>query len=78
MSNKIREEDDRWIVNDLGEKGKNVNNWHYSEKDITQWSAEYLKEQLKDKELFKNEKTRIFIKELRGINGTVFIFNRKK
>lgn len=78
MSNHIREEDERWIVNDLGEKGKNVRNWHWSEKDISQWCCDYLKDILKTKEIYRDHKMKILIKDVRSVTGEAFIFNRKK
>ena len=34
---KVGEGDQRWIVNDLGDAGTNVNNWHWKELDIGPW-----------------------------------------
>lgn len=40
---KFGEGDERWIVKDR-EDGKNVNNWHWSEVSLTEWSKERLTE----------------------------------
>ncbi|KAF6005042.1 AHA1, activator of heat shock 90kDa protein ATPase [Cyanidiococcus yangmingshanensis] len=34
--------DPRWIVRDLGKEGKNVGNWHWTERDITAWARDRL------------------------------------
>lgn len=39
---KFGEGDDRWIVNELGKEGRNVNSWHWTEKDVLLWSKEKL------------------------------------
>lgn len=36
--------DARWIVDDLGDKGTNVNNWHWREYDALEWSQSKLQE----------------------------------
>lgn len=43
---KLGEGDARWIVNDMGDSGKNVNNWHWREYDCLQWSEAQLKNSL--------------------------------
>ena len=42
---KVGEGDDRWIVKERDD-GKNVNNWHWSETNLTEWSKERLGELL--------------------------------
>jgi hypothetical protein len=32
----------RWQVADLGDAGRNVNNWHWTEKDALPWCRERL------------------------------------
>lgn len=43
---KFEESDPRWLVKDLGEQGRNVNNWHWEEKNALPWSKSYLEELL--------------------------------
>ena len=42
---KLGEGDDRWIVKERDD-GKNCNNWHWSETNLTEWSKERLTELL--------------------------------
>ena len=42
---KLGEGDDRWIVKERDD-GKNVNNWHWSETNLTDWSKDRLTELL--------------------------------
>ncbi|KAG2488227.1 hypothetical protein HYH03_013220 [Edaphochlamys debaryana] len=43
---KFDEADPRWLVKDMGEQGRNVNNWHWSERDVTDWAKHRLGELL--------------------------------
>ncbi|KAG1677031.1 hypothetical protein FOA52_001200 [Chlamydomonas sp. UWO 241] len=43
---KLGEGDQRWIVNELGDAGKNVNNWHWRDYDAMEWSGARLKDLL--------------------------------
>ena len=44
---KVGEGDERWIVKER-EDGANVNGWHWSEKNLTEWAKERLTELLSD------------------------------
>ena len=44
---KVGEGDERWIVRER-EDGANVNGWHWSEKNLTDWAKERLTELLSD------------------------------
>jgi activator of HSP90 ATPase len=35
--------DPRWIVRDLGKEGRNVGNWHWTERDISTWARDRLR-----------------------------------
>lgn len=39
---KLGEGDARWLVTDLGAAGRNVNNFHWTERDALDWSRERL------------------------------------
>ncbi|CAK0780341.1 hypothetical protein CVIRNUC_005018 [Coccomyxa viridis] len=43
---KAGEGDERWIVDDLGSQGTNVNSWHWQEKDVLPWAKQRLQELL--------------------------------
>ena len=57
------EGDDRWKVSDLGDSGKNVNNWHWTEFNALPWSTDRLKELLCSMVLVDKDGTIIKIKE---------------
>ncbi|GLI64162.1 hypothetical protein VaNZ11_007347 [Volvox africanus] len=40
------EADPRWLVKDMGDAGRNVNNWHWTERDCTEWAKERLSKAL--------------------------------
>jgi len=69
------EGDPRWIVEDRPD-GVNVNNWHWVEKNATNWSKEKLKELLKGLKV-ENEKGTCEIKEITSIEGEASANNRK-
>jgi activator of HSP90 ATPase len=57
------EGDARWQVSDLGESGKNVNGWHWTEFNALPWSTDRLKELLCSMVLVEKDGTVIKIKE---------------
>jgi len=71
------EADERWIVKDR-EDGRNCNNWHWVETNLTNWSEKRLKELLKD--LVVREDARGFVKvvELEKMKGDVTVQSRKQ
>ena len=70
--------DNRWIVNELKD-GKNVNSWHWDEKNITKQFENKLKELIIQKEIIKNTHThiKIIITKLNLFKGEINIVNRK-
>ena len=70
--------DNRWIVNELKD-GKNVNSWHWDEKNITKQFENKLKELIIQKEIIKNTDThiKIIITKLNLFKGEINIVNRK-
>ncbi|CAL1534985.1 unnamed protein product [Lymnaea stagnalis] len=69
------EGDPRWIVEDRPD-ATNVNNWHWVEKNATNWSKEKIKELLLGLK-FENEKGICEIKEINSIEGEASANNRK-
>ncbi|GFR40180.1 hypothetical protein Agub_g737, partial [Astrephomene gubernaculifera] len=43
---RFEEADPRWLVKDMGDQGRNVNNWHWTERDCTEWAKQRLSEVL--------------------------------
>lgn len=74
---KVTEGDDRWIVNDLGEQGKNVNNWHWSEKNVFPAFKTRLTSLFEMYPIYQDKKFRIVIKKVESLKGEVIITNRK-
>ena len=50
---KFEEADPRWKVKDMGDGGKNVNGWHWSEKDTFPWFKEQFTAKFDDTMLFE-------------------------
>ena len=78
MNKSYKIEDPRWIVQDLGEEGKNVNNWHFTEKDITTNVKQFLENFFLNKKLFENGKATLKISKLKKFSGEAYLINRKK
>ena len=70
------EGDPRWIV-EMRDDGKNVNNWHWTERDVTQWSKDKLTSFLTPLELGSPDHINISIKEVTSLTGEASINNRK-
>jgi activator of HSP90 ATPase len=74
---KIGEGDPRWIVTDRGD-GKNVNSWHWEEKDLTNAAHEALKQRFKDFAFPTNSADLVITaKEISDISGDCTVAQRK-
>jgi activator of HSP90 ATPase len=73
---KVGEEDDRWIVKDMGEQGKNVNNWHWAEQNVWPWCKEKIISTLGDLLMIEKEKLVCRITSV-NVTGEATIYNRK-
>ncbi|RXN11344.1 activator of 90 kDa heat shock ATPase -like protein [Labeo rohita] len=69
------EGDPRWIVEERAD-ATNVNNWHWTERDATNWSSEKLKELLMGLQV-ENEEGKCEITEVSKVEGEASINNRK-
>lgn len=74
---KIGEGDARWLVTDMGEGGRNVNNWHWSEKDCTDWSKQRLDALFKNVPLVDTPLIRAQATGLESLEGEAFLTVRK-
>ncbi|KAI6647998.1 Activator of 90 kDa heat shock protein ATPase-like protein 1 isoform X1 [Oopsacas minuta] len=70
------ERDPRWIVEER-EDAKNVNNWHWTERDVSDWSRLKLKTLFSQLSLGSPDETAITITEVDKISGEASINNRK-
>jgi len=68
----VGEEDPRWIVTERDD-GKNVNNWHWAEKDVTSKAKEVLLALLE-----KSSSSGVSIVNVKDISGEATLINRKK
>lgn len=66
------------IVQDLGEDGKNVNQWHWTERDIMNWVQLRLKELFKDYIVLNKKQILLKINSLQQVKGEAFVTNRKR
>ena len=69
------EGDPRWIV-EQRDDGRNVNNWHWTEKNATQWSKDCLKRLLEAIVLDEGPMTTA-IKDVKECIGEATVNNRK-
>ncbi|XP_051502820.1 activator of 90 kDa heat shock protein ATPase homolog 1-like [Myxocyprinus asiaticus] len=69
------EGDPRWIVEERAD-ATNVNNWHWTERDATNWSSEKLKELLMGLQV-ESEEGKCEITEVSQVEGEASINNRK-
>ncbi|XP_030642276.1 activator of 90 kDa heat shock protein ATPase homolog 1b [Chanos chanos] len=69
------EGDPRWIVEERAD-ATNVNNWHWTERDATNWSTEKLKELLLGIRV-ENEEGKCEVSEVDKVEGEASINNRK-
>jgi activator of HSP90 ATPase len=74
---KVGEEDPRWIVRDLGDEGRNVGNWHWTEKNAMQWVKQRLNELFTNFQLYNNNGVSITTTQIQNVDGFADIFNRK-
>jgi len=76
---KIDEADPRWIVSDRTD-GRNVNSWHWEERDLSKSTHEALKDIFKDFTLLAAEDDngmKLSIKEVSDVSGDVTVAQRK-
>ncbi|XP_032232935.2 activator of 90 kDa heat shock protein ATPase homolog 1 [Nematostella vectensis] len=69
------EGDPRWIVEERAD-AKNVNNWHWTEKNASPWSKDKFEELLKGLEI-ENEQGKCKITNISKVEGEAFANNRK-
>ena len=69
---KLGEGDDRWIVKERDD-GKNCNNWHWSETNLTEWSKERLTELLCAVVVFEDSTGVCKISEFEKCTGDVTV-----
>jgi activator of HSP90 ATPase len=70
------QEDERWIVKDMGNEGRNVNKWHWEEKNIMNWTKTTLENLFNEMEI-KNEGVQFQISKVDSIKGESVITQRK-
>jgi len=70
------EGDPRWIVEER-EDAKNVNNWHWTEKDCSQWTKDVMPEFFKKVPIIDDKDTTLEITKLNSVAGEVSANLRK-
>ena len=70
------QEDERWIVKDLGDEGRNVNKWHWEEKNIFHWTTSTLESLFHGFEV-KQDGIKLKITKVDSIKGESVITQRK-
>jgi len=72
---KIGETDARWIVSPRSD-GKNVDNWHWTEKDLFPWCKKEIEKAFKKLEV-PAIKTKLKINKAESVKGSMIVCNRK-
>lgn len=70
------EGDPRWIVEER-QDGRNVNSWHWSEKDVGDWFKRTLLSQLENTDVPGGEDSDLQAKDVTDYEGDCMVFNRK-
>eukprot|EP00996_Jenningsia_fusiforme_P001813 NODE_2673_length_1144_cov_58.876712_g2451_i0.p1 GENE.NODE_2673_length_1144_cov_58.876712_g2451_i0~~NODE_2673_length_1144_cov_58.876712_g2451_i0.p1 ORF type:complete len:348 (+),score=81.81 NODE_2673_length_1144_cov_58.876712_g2451_i0:70-1044(+) len=75
---KLGEGDPRWIVSDRAD-GRNVNSWHWTEKDISDWARKRLRELLEEVDIPARSAavSRCRTGKVDKVEGDCQVFNRK-
>lgn len=73
---KVGEGDARWIVSDRSD-GKNVNSWHWEEKDLSKATHDAMKSLFTDLSLHSADNFSLKIKEVADVTGDVTVAQRK-
>ena len=73
---KFGEGDPKWIVAELGDAGRNVNNWHWTEKDVLAWSKTRIGELVGSLTLLSQSGTTAKTQQP-TVEGEAFLTNRK-
>lgn len=71
------EGDARWQVADMGVGGRNVNNWHWTEKDALPWSRDRLQELLGTADLAPGSGLGVRSTGVKACEGEAVVNNRK-
>ncbi|XP_076817403.1 activator of 90 kDa heat shock protein ATPase homolog 1-like [Clavelina lepadiformis] len=71
------EGDPRWIVEERAD-AHNVNNWHWTERDASNWSKNKLKELLEGLKIVNDDVGSCVIHEVTSCDGEASVSNRKK
>ena len=74
---KLGEGDERWIVKER-EDGRNCNNWHWSEKDLSGWSKNRLTELLAEIVVHEDAASCVKVCGLEVMSGEVTVQSRKQ
>eukprot|EP01108_Squamamoeba_japonica_P002740 TRINITY_DN233_c0_g2_i1.p1 TRINITY_DN233_c0_g2~~TRINITY_DN233_c0_g2_i1.p1 ORF type:complete len:382 (-),score=215.41 TRINITY_DN233_c0_g2_i1:26-1102(-) len=73
---KAGEGDPRWLVQNR-QDGQNVNNWHWTEADLTPWAKEALTSRLSDLALVDDETAQVTVSKAEKFEGEVTVSTRK-
>eukprot|EP00667_Euglena_gracilis_P019449 EG_transcript_20821 len=73
---KVGEGDPRWIVADRAD-GKNVNAWHWTEKDVSEWAKSRVTSLLENQAIIDTASLRCKTTTVTGCEGECTVYNRK-
>jgi len=73
---KVGEGDGRWLVQERSD-GRNVGNWHWTEKSLFPWSKQQMEETFADYTIFEDDTKRVWLAGVDTFKGDMIVSNRK-
>lgn len=73
---RVGEGDERWLVQDRAD-GKNVGNWHWTEKSLFPWAKQQIEKTFTDYPIFEDDSVKVWFSHVDSIKGEIFVNNRK-
>jgi len=73
---KVGEGDARWLVQNRSD-GKNVGNWHWTEKSLFPWAKEQMESRFTDYVIFEDDKHKLSFTNVESFKGEIFVNIRK-
>ena len=73
---KVGQGDPRWVVKERND-GRNVNNWHWSERNISTWAHQRLSTLLLQPSSLPLDENEVCVERVAKVDGDVILYNRK-
>jgi activator of HSP90 ATPase len=73
---KVGEGEARWLVQDRAD-GKNVGNWHWTEKSLFPWAKDQMEQTFADYNILEDATKKVWLAGVDSFKGEIFVTNRK-